>query len=95
MFYSKLGGFIPENKQKEFEQTYRFALTRFPKACIDYSITRDALDQNVFQITTYWVNPDSLNSFIKSETYMMLTGAFHTLGKLQEQLKGEMYPEGT
>ncbi|HEY6977525.1 MAG TPA: hypothetical protein VH396_14605 [Chitinophagaceae bacterium] len=90
MYFLKLSGFIPENKQREFEQTYRLVSTQIPKICESYSISKDALDEGIYYFISYWPFEASLESFSHSPSCMMLTGAFKTLGELYENVSGEI-----
>jgi alpha-amylase/alpha-mannosidase (GH57 family) len=90
MYYLKLSGFIPENKQREFEQTYRLVSTQIPKICRGYNITKDALNDGIYHFISYWPFEASLDSFSHSTSFIMLMGAFKTLGELQENVSGEM-----
>jgi len=90
MYYLKLSGFIPENKQREFEQTYRLVSTQIPRICRSYSISKDALDEGIYHFISYWPFRSSLESFSRSASFLMLIGAFKTLGELHENVSGEM-----
>ena len=90
MYYLKLSGFIPENKQREFEQTYRLVSTQIPRICRNYNISKDALDEGVYHFISYWPFQSSLESFSHSASFLMLIGAFKTLGELHENVRGEM-----
>jgi hypothetical protein len=90
MHYLRLSGLIPANKQNEFEQTYRFAIVQIPRACTGYNISKDVLNQDVYHFTSYWESSESLHVFTHSSTFLMIIGAFNTLGKLYENVSGEM-----
>ena len=90
MYYLKLSGFIPEDKQREFEQTYRLVSTQIPRICKGYNISKDALDEGTYHFISYWPFEHSLESFSHSPSFMMLTGAFKTLGELYENVSGEI-----
>jgi len=90
MYYLKLSGYIPENKQMEFEQTYRFVSTQIPKSCGGYSITKDALNDGIYHFISYWSFFSHMRSFSHSPSFLMMTGAFKTLGELRENETGEI-----
>jgi quinol monooxygenase YgiN len=90
MYYLKLSGYIPETKQLEFEQTYRLVTTQIPRACTGYNISKDALNEGVYHFISYWSSISQINSFSHSASYLMMTGAFKTLGELYENVSGEM-----
>ncbi|HEX5152991.1 MAG TPA: hypothetical protein VFW07_16185 [Parafilimonas sp.] len=90
MYFLKLSGYIPKNKQTEFEQTYRLAATQIPRTCEEYTISKDALNEDVYYFMSYWPQPSQLQSFSQSPSFMMLTGAFMVLGELYENSSGEI-----
>lgn len=90
MYYLKLSGFIPKNKQKEFEQTYRLLSTQMPKACRQHSISKDLSHQNVYHFVSYWISSNDVDSFCSSSDFMMLIGAYRTLGELYDNARGEL-----
>jgi hypothetical protein len=95
MYYLKLSGYIPESKQMEFEQTYRLACTQIPRTCDSYNISKDALDEGVYHFISYWHKQAELRSFSKSASFLILMGAFETLGELYENSSGEIMPNKT
>jgi quinol monooxygenase YgiN len=90
MYYLKLSGFIPESKQMEFEQTYRLISRQIPKTCDGYTISKDALDEGVYYFVSYWSLQQQLQFFSHSTSFLMMMGAFKTLGELRENVSGEM-----
>jgi hypothetical protein len=92
MYYVKLSGFIPKNKQREFEQTYRLVSSQIPKTCPEHNISKDIAHENVYHFVSYCVSPDAMEAFSHSPAFIMLIGAFKTLGKLSDHTQGEMVP---
>ena len=90
MYYLKLSGFIPKEKQLEFEQTCMFISIQIPKTCISYNITKDAFEEQVYSFISYWSFLSGLKSFELSPPYAVLAGAFRTLGELYENTSGEL-----
>jgi len=90
MYFLKLSGYIPKNKQTEFEQTYRLAVTQIPRTCEEYNISKDALNEDVYYFVSYWTLSSQLHSFSQSPSFIMLTGAFMALGELYENSSGEI-----
>ena len=90
MYYIKLSGTIPGPKQLEFEQTYRFASIQIPKTCKGYNMTRDVLDDEIYHFSFYWDGTEAMHKFIKSSPYLIIVGAFRTLGELKENSIGEI-----
>jgi len=90
MYYLKLSGLIPEEKQMEFEQTYRFVATQIPKSCTSFSISKDVLNEDTYYFTSIWSSSESLHNFSQSPVFLMLLGAFNALGKLRENVSGQV-----
>lgn len=90
MYYLKISGLIPENKQLEFEQTVRMISAKMPKSCVGFHITRDINNQEHYQFTAYWEILASLQSFTRTISCSMLLGSFKTLGNLIENKSGSM-----
>lgn len=88
MFFLKISGVIPVNKQTEFEQTYRYVSSLIPHSCVKYSLTRDFQQQDAYQFMSYWDSKDFMESFALSSAYRILKGAFLTLGRLIEDRSG-------
>ena len=88
MFFLKVSGVIPGNKQTEFEQTYRYVSSLIPHSCVKYSLTRDVQQQDAYQFMSYWESKDFMEAFAQSSAYRMLKGAFLTLGRLLEDGSG-------
>lgn len=90
MYFLKISGFIPENKQAEFEQTIDLLKSQMPKSCSGFNTSKDITDEESYQFIAYWDELPYLQSFTHSSTCSMLLGAFRTLGKLKENTYGKM-----
>jgi hypothetical protein len=90
MYYLKITGFIPENKQLEFEQTISFVSLKMPESCTGFDTSKDITDNENYQFMAYWDRLSSLQSFTRSKICLIILGAFRTLGKLKEKKSGEM-----
>lgn len=88
MYFLKISGLIPINKQTEFEQTYQYVSSMMPGSCLKYTLTRDFQQQDSFQFISYWESWDFMEAFAQSPMYRMLKGAFLTLGRLNEDGRG-------
>jgi quinol monooxygenase YgiN len=88
MYFLKISGLIPLNKQTEFEQTYRYMRTLIPAACSSYALTRDFSREDEYQFMSYWELKDTMEDFARTPAYKMLKGAFQTLGSLHEDKRG-------
>ena len=74
----------------EFEQTFRFVITQIPRICTGYRISKDLLNEDVYDFTSYWATISAAKTFTQSPVFLMMLGAFNTLGKLYENISGEM-----
>jgi len=90
MYYLKLSGFIPENKQKEFEQTYKLVSTQMPNSCRQHSISKDLSHKHVYHFVSYWSSSGDMDSFCISSDFTILIGAFKTLGELYDNARGQL-----
>lgn len=90
MYFLKLSGYIPPNKQFEFEQTYRFASTQIPETCSEYDISKNVLREGVYYFISYWPLLAELELFARSAPFLMISGAFKTLGELYENTDGKI-----
>ena len=90
MYYLKIAGNIPENKQVEFEQTICLVRSKMPQSCSGFITARDIADKENYHFMAYWDKLPSLKSFTHSSTCLMIVGAFRTLGNLKENTTGEM-----
>jgi hypothetical protein len=89
MFYIKLKGFVPINKKMEFEQTFKLVSTQISNDCLLYNINNPATD-GIYQFISYWDNKETLCAFTISPAFIILIGAFKTLGELRDQSIGEV-----
>jgi|KBSSwiStaDraftv2_1062776.scaffolds.fasta_scaffold1135460_2 quinol monooxygenase YgiN len=90
MYYLFLSGLIPEQKRSEFEQTYFLVSTQMPVSCAGYWFETDMVEHGKYYFVSYWASQEAIESFRKTPGYLMLNGAFATLGKLLENSIGEM-----
>ena len=84
MYFLKVSGKIPPNKQKEFQQTFRLFGEQMPADCSGYSFAKDLLEFDTYDFFSYWKQNPSLQSFRRSDAFFILIGAFKTLGHLSE-----------
>ena len=88
MYFLRISGLIPLNKQMEFEQTFRYVSSMIPESCVNYSLTRDFHRQDAYEFMSYWELQDAMEAFSNSATFRMLKGAFQALGRLNEDRSG-------
>jgi len=91
MYFQNLSGIIPTNKQVEFEQTFRLVISQMPEVCKSSYIAKDVIRDGVYYITFQSDDLQALRSFTHSSIFIMLVGAFNTLGKLYENNGGEIH----
>ena len=90
MYYLVLAGLIPGEQHAEFEQTYGLVSGQMPTSCTGYQINRDKKNLDIYRFVSYWSSPEELKAFRNTPAYVMLNGAFSTLGELTEHSEGKM-----
>lgn len=90
MYFHKVSGTIPENKQREFEQTFRYVNSQLPKGCAGIEFSRDIEDHSTYHFISFWEQMASMELFTHSSASVMMLGAFKTLGTLNENKSGIM-----
>ena len=90
MYYLVLAGLIPEEQHAEFEQTYALVSGQMPPTCTGHQIRRDKRNLDKYRFVSYWSSPEEVKAFRKTPAYLMLNGAFSTLGELIENSEGKM-----
>ena len=88
MFFLKIAGTIPRNKQTEFEQTIRYVYSQIPATCENYTLSKDFDQQDAYQFISYWRIMHDMEDFSHSSAYLMIKGAFQTLGRIFEDKSG-------
>jgi hypothetical protein len=90
MYYLLLTGLIPEEQQAEFEQTYTLVSRQMPVTCAGHEIKRDQRNHDKYRFISFWTNFEEVKAFKKTPPYLMLNGAFLTLGELIESTEGKL-----
>lgn len=90
MHFLKLSGFIPENKRKEFEQTFRFIFNQLPADCIEHDLSTDINSPGKYHFYSLWPSLNALGVFMKSQEFQVLEGAYEALGSLDKTSSGEL-----
>ena len=88
--FLKVTGFIPENKRKEFEQTFRFVFTQLPSDCMEHDLSIDINFPGRYHFYSLWHSYNSLAVFMKSQEFQVLEGAYEALGSLDRTGYGEL-----
>jgi len=89
----KISGTIGVLKQKEFEQTIRFALNLLPPNCINSHLARDVFHPDMYHVYTLWKSSEDMASFKTTNEYHLMRGSFQALGFLDMDLEGELADE--
>ena len=88
--FLKLTGFIPENKRKEFEQTFRFIFNQLPQDCLEHDLSLDINFSGRYHFYSLWTSYNSLAVFMNSQEFQVLEGAYEALGLLDKIGFGEL-----
>jgi quinol monooxygenase YgiN len=83
-----ISGHISENKQKEFEHTFRIGLSGLTRDCIASHLSEDKNEDGQYYFFSLWSNERAMKRFMESPEFQMLSGAFHALGNITETLNG-------
>jgi|KBSMisStandDraft_5_1062788.scaffolds.fasta_scaffold01144_18 quinol monooxygenase YgiN len=85
-----ISGHISEKKRLEFEHTFRIGLNALTGNCLSKSIAEDQISYGEYHFFSIWKDEDALQDFLNSGEYQLLTGAFHSLGKLKQITNGQV-----
>jgi hypothetical protein len=93
IYLLKIFGTISSAKQKEFEQTIRFAVNLLPSSCISSHLSMDVFNSNTYHFFTLWRSPADMAAFRRSNEFDLIRGAFQALGFLDRSFVGELIDE--
>src|SRR5664279_857889 len=88
--FFKMSGLVPLSKNKEFEQTFRFVVNQLSPDCLQYCLSTDIFIAGQYHFYSLWPSAKSLGKFLKSAEYLVLQGAFQTLGLPDENTAGKL-----
>lgn len=88
--FLKLSGVIAENNTKEFVQTFKYVFSQLSAECLQKNLSVDCLSAGHYYFFSLWSSPGSLKNFMKSEEFLMIEGAFETLGAANKKLNGQL-----
>jgi hypothetical protein len=88
LHFLRMSGDVPENKRKEFEQTFKFVFNQLPSACIEHSLAVDAFVEGHYHFFSIWLTGSSIKLFMSSGEFQLLLGAFFTLGEDEKTIHG-------
>ena len=79
-FFLIISGQIVQSKKKEFEQTFRLALSVKTEDCLVYNLSADISKDGYYHFFSLWMSDEALKRFMDSTDYELMNGAFHVLG---------------
>jgi hypothetical protein len=88
MHFLRISGHVPENKHREFEQTFKFVFNQLPADCIEHSLSVDVFSHNNYHFFSLWLSGSSMQAFMASVEFQLLTGAYFTLGAEDKMIHG-------
>ncbi|GAO43964.1 hypothetical protein FPE01S_03_00030 [Flavihumibacter petaseus NBRC 106054] len=80
----KLSGFVPENNRKEFVQTFKLAFSQISSECLEKTLSGDCLVNGYYHFISLWPSEKALRDFMQSPEFVLIEGAFETLGTSQK-----------
>jgi quinol monooxygenase YgiN len=89
-FFLIISGQITQSKKKEFEQTFRLALSVKTMDCLVYSLSTDSSKDSYYHFFSLWTSDEALKMFMKSTEYELMNGAFHALGHIDQFMTGNV-----
>jgi hypothetical protein len=88
LYFLRISGDVPQNKRKEFEQTFRFVFNQLPSECIEHSLSGDLFVDGHYHFFSLWITGSSLKLFMASVEFQLLTGAYFSLGEEEKIIHG-------
>ena len=88
--FLKMSGSVPPHKHMEFEQTFKFVSNQLSTDCLQYSLSIDIFNTNLYHFYSLWSSAESQNKFLRSTEFLVLEGAFQTLGSPDRSSSGKM-----
>jgi quinol monooxygenase YgiN len=85
-----ISGKIAESKRREFEQTFRLVSSTMAKGCLMHNLATDVNKEGYYHFFSLWSNDDEMKKFTESEEYLLMNGAFHALGFVEESWIGNI-----
>ncbi len=89
-YFLKISGFIPQNKRKEFEQTFRFVFNQLPPDCLAHDLSSDIFSVGYYHFYSLWPSESSLSAFLRSDEFQLLQGIYKTIGITSDKLSGDI-----
>jgi hypothetical protein len=85
-----ISGQITESKRREFEQTYRLAISTLTGNCLAHSLSYEPVKDGYYHFFSLWTDEETLKKFMDSMEYQLMKGAFHALGSMDRLLTGRV-----
>lgn len=85
MYSINVTGYISQLKSKEFKQHMRQLIGLQNEEDIKFSVMHDMINEDQYHVEVSFKDQQSMFSFIKSDSYTMISGSFRTLGMLKEK----------
>lgn len=85
MYAINVTGYIPRQKSKEFKQHMRQLIGQHDEESIKFSVLRDMINEDLYQVIVCFTDKERMFSFMKSEYYAMISASFGVLGMLKEK----------
>jgi quinol monooxygenase YgiN len=89
-FFLIISGQIGHSKKKEFEQTFRLALSVKTDDCLAYNLSADTSKEGYYHFFSLWTTGKALKNYMESTEYELMNGAFHALGHIDHSLTGNV-----
>jgi hypothetical protein len=88
LHFLRISGDVPENKRREFEQTFKFVFNQLPSDCIEHSLSADVFINGHYHFFSLWLSGSAMKLFMSSVEFQLLTGAYFTLGDEEKIVHG-------
>ena len=85
-----MSGIIAESKRREFEQTFRLASSTISRDCLLHKLATDVNRVGYYHFFSLWPDDSAMKKFIESEEFILLNGAFHALGSMDQAWTGNV-----
>jgi quinol monooxygenase YgiN len=89
-FFLIISGQIAQSKKKEFEQTFRLALSVKTGDCLVYNLSADTSKEGYYHFFSLWTTDAALKNYMESTEYELMNGAFHALGHVDQSMTGNL-----
>jgi hypothetical protein len=86
--FLRISGDVPDNKRREFEQTFKFVFNQLPDDCIERSLSADVFEDGHYHFFSLWLTGTAMKLFMSSVEFQLLRGAYFTLGEEENTVHG-------